>query len=406
MKKIYLDNAATTKVDPMVFMAMKPYFLKKYGNASEFHFLGREAKTAIEEARGRIALFLGAKPGEIFFTGSATESINLSHKGLIEALRPILSGSTLLTVERFAQGKLPHIITSQIEHKAVLETCKHLGKLGLAEATYLPVDRYGVVDIQEVKKAICPETALISLMSVNNEVGTIEPIKEVGLLVKKVNNSGHRKIFFHTDATQAIQYLDCNVDRLGVDFLSLTGHKIYAPKGIGVLFVRSGTPLIRQLDGGGQESGLRASTENIPYIVGIAQAINLIAKATKSETVRINKLRDKLTSEVLKIPGVKLTGHVSNRIPHIASFIVDGVEGEAMVLALSDLGICVSSGSACTASDLSPSHVLTAMGIPPEKSHGSIRFSLGRDSKNEDIDMVIDKLPKVIKRLRKMAPKL
>ena len=395
MKKIYLDNAATTKVDSRVFMAMKPYFLDKYGNASEFHILGREAKMAVEEARSKIASFLGADPSEIVFTGSATESINLSHKGLVEALRQVDDKRQKL-----------HIITSQIEHKAVLETCGHLEKLGLAKISYLPVDRYGVVDVKEVKKAIRPETVLISLMYVNNEVGTIEPIKEVGLLVKKLNKSGHERIYFHTDATQAIQYLDCNVDRLGVDFLSLTGHKIYAPKGMGVLFVRDGTPLVRQLDGGGQESGLRASTENTPYIVGIAKAIDLIAKAAKSETVRINKLRDKLISEVLKIPGVKLTGHTSNRAPHIASFIVDGAEGEAMVLALSDLGICVSSGSACTASDLSPSHVLTAMGIPPEKSHGSIRFSLGRDSKNEDIDLVIDKLPKVIKRLRKMAPKL
>jgi len=396
MRKVYLDNAATTKVDPRVFMSMRPCFLNNYGNASEFHILGREAKTIIEDARGKIASFLGANPSEIVFTGSATESINFSHKGLIEALR----------LTSFARGRLPHIITSQIEHKAVLETCRHLEKLDLAEISYLPADRYGVVDVKEVRKAIRSETVLISLMYVNNEVGTIEPIKEVGSLVKKLNESGHRRIFFHTDATQAVQYLDCNVGRLGVDLLSLTGHKIYAPKGIGVLFVRSGTPLIRQLDGGGQESGLRASTENVPYIVGIAEAIDLIGRATKSEAVRINKLRSKLIKEVLKVPGVKLTGHVSKRVPHIASFIVEGVEGEAMVLALSNLGIFVSSGSACTANDLASSHVLTAMGIPPEKSHGSIRLSLGRDSNDEDINLVIRKLPEVIRRLRKMAPKL
>lgn len=394
MKKVYLDNAATTKVDPEVFMAMKPYFLNKYGNASEFHILGREAKAAIEEARGKIASFLGANSGEIIFSGSATESINLSHKGLIEALW-----------QTQAKHQEPHIITSRIEHKAVLETCKHLAKLGLAEISYLPVDRHGMVDVKEVKKTIRPETVLISLMYVNNEVGTIEPIKEVGLLVKKVNELDHRKIFFHTDATQAIQYLDCNVDRLGIDFLSFTGHKIYAPKGIGALFVRQDTPLVRQLDGGGQESGLRASTENVPYIVGIAKAINLIDKTARSEIMRIKKLRDKLINEVLKIPGVELTGHPANRVPHIASFIVDGTEGEALVLSLSDLGIFVSSGSACTANDLSPSHVLTAMGISPEKSHGSIRFSFGRDSRSKEVDLVIRELPKIIKQLRQMAPK-
>lgn len=395
MKKIYLDNAATTKVDSRVFTAMKSYFSNKYGNASEFHILGREARVAVEDARGKIASFLGADSSEIIFTGSATESINLAHKGLIEAFREV-SG----------KHQKPHIITSQIEHKAVLETCRHLEKLGLVEISYLPVNRYGVVNIKEIKKAIRPNTLLISLMYVNNEVGTIEPIKEVGFLIKKLNSSGHKKIFFHTDATQAIQYLDHNVNRLGVDLLSLTGHKIYAPKGIGVLFVRSGTPLIRQLDGGGQESGLRASTENVPYIVGMAKAVELIKEAAKSEKMRISKLRDKLINKILKIPGVKLTGHSTKRVPHIASFIVEGVEGEAMVLALSDLGIFVSSGSACTAGDLSSSHVLTAMGIPPEKSHGSIRFSLGRDTNNEDIDLVIRKLPKVIELLRKMAPKL
>lgn len=394
MKKIYFDNAATTRVDPRVFMAMKPYFLSKYGNASEYHLLGREAKTAIEEAREKIASFLGANPSEVVFTASATESINLSHKGLVEAL---VSTS-------FPKGKLPHIITSQIEHKAVLETCKHLEELNQAEVSYLPVDNYGIIDINKIKKAIRPETVLISLMFVNNEVGTIQPIKEIGTFLKNINRKRKNRIYFHTDATQAVGYLDCNSNHLGVDLLSLTGHKIYGPKGVGVLYVRSGTPIIRQLDGGGQESGIRASTENVPYIVGIAKAIELIEKTTKSEILRINNLRDKLIKGILKISGVKLTGHTSKRSPHIASFIVDGVEGEAMVLALSDLGIFASSGSACTASDLASSHVLTAMGILPEKSHGSIRFSLGRESKNEDIDQVLNKLPKIIKKLREMAP--
>ena len=389
--KAYLDNAATTCVDPKVLAAMSPYFSQKYGNASEPHSWGQEARAGIDESRQKVADFLGAKSKEILFTSCATESINLSHKGLIESIRN----------SQFAIGKLPHLITSSIEHKAVLETCKHLEKLGWATVTYLPVDKYGLVSVEAVKKAIKPETVLVSIMYVNNEVGTIEPIAEIGKLLKKIN----QKIFFHVDATQAIQYLDCNVDRLGVDLLSLTGHKFYAPKGIGALYVRDGTPLVRQQDGGGQEFQLRAGTENVPQIVALGKAIELIANSKKL-IAKIEDLRDKLIAGVLKIPGVKLTGHPTKRAPHIASFTVEGAEGEAMLLLLSDQGIAAATGSACTSGTLKPSHVLTAMGIPPQAAHGSLRFSLGKETTTKEIDYVLEVLPQVIEKLRKMAPKL
>ena len=395
MKTVYLDNAATTAVDPEVLAAMRPYFTEKYGNPSEFHILGREARIAIENARNKTALFLGAQPEEIVFTGSATESINLSHKGLIESL-----------LEDFRGKKRPHIITSSIEHKAVLETCRHLERRGEVFVTYLPVDNFGRVDVNKIKEVIKPETVLVSVMYANNEVGTIEPIQKIGFIIKKINNSmRNNRIYFHTDATQALQYFNCNVDLLGVDFLSFTGHKIYAPKGIGALFVRRGTPIVRQLDGGEQESGLRSSTENVPYIVGLGKAIEIIKRSKTFNSEKIAKFRDKLIKGILTIPGVRLTGHPTERVPHIASFVVDGVEGESMVLLLSDLGIIASSGSACTSTKLTPSHVLTAIGVSPEVSHGSLRFSLGKDTKDQEIDYVIKKLLEVVGRLRRMAPK-
>jgi cysteine desulfurase len=399
MKKVYLDNAATTKVSGEVLAAMKPYFSRKYGNASEPHLWGAEAKQGINEAREKVASFLGAKPNEIFFTSCATESINLSHKGLIERI---------MNDELRIMNKKPHIITTQIEHKAVIETCKHLEKLGWAEVTYLPVDKYGLVSVEDVKRAIKLNTVLVSIMYVNNEVGTIQPIAEIGKLIKSINaiRQSNKRIFFHTDATQGIQYLDCNVDRLGVDLLSMTGHKLYAPKGIGALYVRLGTPLVRQQDGGGQELGLRAGTENVPYIVGLGKAIEIAEYQISNIKYQIERLRDKLIEGVLKIPGTKLTGHPEKRAPHIASFVIEGVEGEAMLLYLSEKGIAASSGSACTSGTLEPSHVLTAMGIPAETAHGSLRFSLGKDTTEEEINYVLEVLPKVAERVRKMAPKL
>jgi len=397
MKQIYLDNAATTRVDSKVFRAISPYFLSKYGNASEYHVLGMEARKAIETARKRIASFLGDDPSTIFFTGSATESINLSHKGLIE------------TIKTKSSKKKVHIITSLVEHRAVIMTCGHLDSMEQAETTFLPVDSFGKVKLKSLEKTIKNKTVLVSIMYVNNEVGTIQPVREIGNLIRKINQKRKIKnlprIYFHTDATQAIGYLNCDIDYLGVDFLSFTGHKIYAPKGVGVLYARNSSLLIPQIDGGNQEGGLRSGTENVPYIVGIAKAIDLIDKTKKSELLLTKKLRDRLINSLLKIPGVKLTGHPIDRIHHIASFIVKDVDGEAVVLMLSDLGIMISSGSACASNTLSPSRVLTAMGIVAEDSHGSIRLSLGRNTKKEDIEYVIKKLPEVITKLRKTTPR-
>ncbi|MCJ7805526.1 cysteine desulfurase [Patescibacteria group bacterium] len=392
MKTIYFDNAATTPVDKKVIKEMSPFFNIRYGNSSEYHSLGLDSKAAIEASRRKIANFLGCKPSEIIFTSSATESINLSHKGLIENI-----------LEEFKGLKLkPHIITTQIEHKAVLETCRHLEKLDWAEVTYLPVDTHGLIKLSTLKKMIRENTVLVSIMYVNNEVGTIEPVSDIGKLIKKENLKRKHKILFHTDATQAVQYLDCKVNKLGVDFLSLTGHKIYAPKGIGALFVRKGISLIRQIDGGAQENGLRSSTENVPYIVALGAAIEQIKKQKSRANVKKN--RDFLIKQVLQIPGVILTGHPKSRAPHIASFIIKGIEGESVVLRLSEEGIYASSGSACTSASLEPSHVLTAMGFIPEESHGSIRLSLGKNSTKSEVLFLMSKLPKIIEDLRKMSP--
>jgi cysteine desulfurase len=376
---------------------MKSYFSQDYGNPSEPHLWGQKARGAIDQAREKVAEFLGAKPQEIIFTSGATESINLAHKGLVEAIRK-------------TQNKALHIITSQVEHKAVMEACKHLEKLGWAKVTYLPVNKDGLVNLQDLEKAIQPETILVSIMYVNNEVGTIQPIVEIGELIKKINVSRLSAellpIYFHTDATQAVSFLPCEVEKLGVDLLSLSGHKIYAPKGVGSLYFKKGTPLIRQQDGGGQEYRLRAGTENVPYIVGLGEAIELVQQNKAQSSKFIEKLRDKLINGVLKIPKVELAGDASKNSPHIAAFLVEGVEGEAVMLLLSDQGIAASSGSACTSGLLEPSHVLLAMGYKPEQAHGSLRFSLGKDSTEEEIEKVIKILPKIVQKLRRMAPKL
>ena len=391
MKKIvYFDQAATTAVSPEVFSAMKPFFSEKFGNPSEPHLAGRWAREAVEKAREQTALFLGAKEQEIIFTSGATEAINLSHKGLVESLR----------------GKLPkpHLITSPTEHKAVLESIEHLRKLKLAEVTYLPVDQNGLVNLESLKKAIRPETILVSVMYVNNETGAIQPIAEIGCFLKEINASREQKIYFHTDATQAIQYFDCDVNRLGVDLLSLSGHKFHAPKGVGVLFCRKGTPLARQQDGGGQEFGLRAGTENVPYVVGLGKALDLIKSHQKELAGKVLSLRSELITGVLKIPGVSLVGDPLKNAPHIATFLIERTEGESLLLLLSEKGIAASSGSACTSGLLKPSHVLLAMGYPPEKAHGSLRFSLGSENTKEEIDYVLKALSPIILQLRRMVP--
>jgi cysteine desulfurase len=378
---------------------MGPYFDKHFGNPSEPHWWGQETRKAIDEAREKVVNFLGAKPSEIIFTSGATESINFAHKGLIESLK-----------SKIKNLNLPHVITSSVEHKAVLETCRHLEKLGWVEVTYLPVDKDGLVKINDVERSIKPETVLVSIMYVNNEVGTIEPIEEIGKLIKKINisrlTSHISPLYFHTDATQAIQYLNCDVNYLGVDLLSLSGHKFYAPKGVGILYFKKGTPLVGQQDGGGQEYRLRAGTENVPYIVALGKAVEQISKFQVSISNKIKELRDRLIEGILQIPGVKLVGNPKKNAPHIATFLVEGVEGEAMLLLLSEKGVAASSGSACTSGLLEPSHVLLAMGYKPEQAHGSLRFSLGQENTPQEIDYVIKVLPGIIRKLRKIAPKL
>lgn len=392
MKPVYLDSAATTQVHPAVLKTMLPYFKKSYGNPSEYHTLGLKAKGAIEKSRLEIASFLGCTPDEIVFTSSATESINLAIKGLVESM-----------LNDFKNKKIrPHIITTKVEHKAVLETCKHLEELGWAEVTYLDVDKFGLINLTDLMKAVKKNTVLISVMYVNNEVGTVEPIQKIGKLIKDLNKDRTHKISFHTDATQAIEHFNCRVRFIGVDLLSFTGHKISAPKGIGVLYRKKGLSLIRQTDGGSQENDFRSGTENVPYIVGLGTAIEQI-KSKKNDRF-LEKTRDYLIKKILKIPEVVLTGHPNQRAPHIASFIVKGVEGESLVLRLSKKGVYISSGSACTSSDLSPSHVLTAMGYKPEDSHGSIRFSINKETTLDEINYVLSILPNIIKDLRKMSP--
>jgi len=378
MRTIYLDNAATTRVDTDVVKAMSPYFTNNYGNASEPHLWGINANEAIENARGTIARHLNAHPDEIVFTSCATESINLSHKGLIESF-----------------NFQPHIITTSIEHKAVIETVKHLK----ASVTYLSVDRDGLISTKDLMEAITPNTVLVSVMYANNEIGTIEPIKEIGDILRKHNeNHPDNRIYFHTDATQAIQYLDCDVNYLGVDMLSFTGHKIHAPKGIGALYIRKETPLIRQQDGGGQEFGLRAGTENVPYIVALGKAVSMI---NKSKGDSITKLRNTLVEYVLdKVPDSRLTGHVGLRVPHIASFTFKNVRGEDVVVALSERGIASASGSACTSGSIESSHVMKAIGAPDDWSAGQLRLSLSKYTTKSDVSNAGKELVSVIEKLR------
>jgi len=397
--KVYLDYAATTPLDPQVLEAMIPYFKEKYGNPSSVHSFGQEARAAVDGAREQVATFLNCQPQEIIFTGCATEANNLAVKGVNESMSQCVKETT---------GKVPHLIVSPIEHHCVLDATKHLEKMGAAEVTWLPVDKYGLVDPEDVKKAIKENTVLVSVMYVNNEVGTVEPVAEIGKIVRSLSNEQstmNNRIFFHTDAVQAIQYLDCDVQKLGVDLLSLSAHKFYGPKGVGALYIRKGTPITRQQDGGGQEYGMRAGTENVAGIVGLGRAIELVANRKSQIVNRVEKLRDKLINGVLKISGVQLTGHPEKRAPHIASFVVEGAEGESMLLLLDQEGIAASSGSACTSRLLEPSHVLTSMGISAELAHGSLRFSLGKHTTEEEIDYLLEKLPGIVERLRKMAPK-
>jgi len=395
-RKIYLDYASTTPVDPRVFGAMKPYFSQKYGNPASLHSFGREASDAVEKARAQAAEFFGCEAGEIVFTSGATESNNLA-----------LKGAMIARISHFTEKKIkPHIITTSFEHSCVLNSSKKLEEQGMAEVTYLPIGKDGLVSLNEIKKSIKPNTALVSIMYANNEIGTIQPIREIGNIIKKENVNREQKIVFHTDAVQAVNYIDCNVDNLGVDLLTASAHKIYGPKGVGLLYIRKNTPVKRVQDGGDQEFGLRAGTLNVPGIVGFGAALE-IAEMERARNYKIvEKLRDYMITRVLKeIKNSRLNGSKIKRIPNNANFVFRDVEGEGMLLGLDMEGIAVSTGSACSSGNLQPSHVLLAIGISEEDSHGSLRVTLGKYTTKQEIDLFIDTLKEVVSRLRKIAGK-
>jgi len=382
MKRIYLDHAATTPTAPEVAQAMLPYLSGVYGNASSLHSFGLEARTAVEEARARIASFMGAKPEEIVFTSGGTESDNFIIKGFALSRR----------------NKGNHIITSSIEHHAVLETCKFLQGQGFS-VTYLPVDENGLVNPDDVKKAITAETILISVMHGNNEIGTIEPIAEIGAVARE------HGVAFHSDAVQTFGHIPIDVNDLQVDFLSVSAHKLYGPKGIGLAYVRNGMKIIPLLHGGDQERRRRASTLNIPGIVGFGRAVELAGSDMRAELSRQSVLRDRLASGLLSaVEDSRLNGHPIRRLPNNVNISFAFVEGEGLLLSLDMEGIAVSTGSACTSSSLEPSHVLAAIGLPVELAHGSLRFSLGRDTTQQDIERVLQVMPGIVYRLRAMSP--
>lgn len=378
---VYMDHAATTAVDSRVVEAMIPYFSEKYGNASSIYNLGTEARGAIESARARVAEILNANPSEIVFTSCGTESDNLALRGIGHA----------------HPGK--HIITTPIEHHAVGHTCQQLAEAFGFSITYLPVDKYGVVDPADVERAIAEDTCLISVMYANNEVGTIEPITEIGEIARE------RGVPFHTDAVQAAGSLSLDVDALGVNLLSLSGHKFYAPKGVGVLYIREGTDLLPTQTGGTHEQGRRAGTENVPYIVGLARALELAYENMGGNVARLTSLRDRLIEGVLdSIPDAYLTGHPTQRLANNASFVFEGVEGESIVVHLDRAGVAASTGSACTSEEDGPSFVLSAMGIEDRLAQSSLRLALGRENTEEDVDYLLSVLPDIVENLRELSP--
>jgi cysteine desulfurase len=382
---VYLDHAATTAVDPRVVEAMLPYWTERFGNPSSVYALGREANRALEEARRTVADFLHCEPREVVFTSCGTESDNLALRGV--------------AFERRRRAKKNHIITSPIEHHAIDHTVEQLVEHFGFEATFVPVDHYGLVEPGDVEKAIRPETALISIMYANNEVGTIEPIAEIGAIARA------HKIPFHTDAVQAGGTLGLDVQALNVDLMSLSAHKFYGPKGVGVLYARRGVSLLPAQTGGGHERNRRAGTENVAYAVGLATALRLAQEEAAETNHRIAGLRDRLVAGVLdRIPDSQLSGHPRQRLPNSASFLFKYIEGESILLSLDHLGVAASSGSACTSGSLEPSHVLTAMGFPHEVAHGSLRLTLGKDNSEEDVDYVLEILPGIVEKLRRMSP--
>lgn len=382
MKQIYLDHASTTPVHTEVLEAMLPYFTKEFGNPSSIYPLGQNASDAVAEARDTLAALIGAKPQEIFFTSGGTESDNWALKGFMHA--------------NASKGK--HLITSAIEHHAVLHTCETLEHEGF-EVTYLPVDEHGLVSVEDFKAAIRPDTILASIMFANNEIGTIEPIAELASAAHEAN------IVFHTDAVQAFGHEPIDVNELGIDLLSASSHKIYGPKGVGLLYVRKGIKLQNLLDGGQQERGKRGSTENVPGIIGFAKAAELAQADLLPERDRQRALRNHAIKRILsEIPDAKLNGSWEDRLANNVNFSFEFIEGEGMLLQLAARGICVSSGSACTSGSLDPSHVLLAIGLPHEIAHGSLRLTIGKSTTQEDIDFTVDSLKNTLENLRMMSP--
>lgn len=383
MKKVYMDHAATTPTDVEVVKAMEPYFSLKYGNPNSIHSFGQEAREAVEEAREKIAHLIGANSSEIVFTTGGTEADNYAIKGIAWA----------------NQKKGNHIITSKIEHHAVLHSCQFLEKNGF-KVTYLPVDKYGLIDPEDVKSAITDKTILVTIMHANNEIGTIEPIEEISQVVKKTG------VYFHTDSVQTTGHIPIDVNDLGVDMLSMSGHKFFGPNGVGALYLRKRTRIVNLIDGGAQEKNRRAGTENVAGIVGMGKAAKLAEKRLlQGKEDEVIKLRDKLIKGIAKkIDHARLNGHPTKRLPGNANFCFEFIEGESMLLSLDMEGVAASSGSACTSGSLKASHVLLAIGLPPEIAHGSLRLTLGKDNTEEEIDYTIGLLPGIIKKLRALSP--
>jgi cysteine desulfurase len=382
VKRIYLDYAATTPTHPEVMKAMLSYFTESFGNPSSIHSYGQEAKDAVERARNKVAALIGAKSEEIVFTGSGTEADNFAVKGV--------------ALSRQAKGS--HIVTSSIEHHAVLETCKFLEKQGFS-ITYLPVDGYGMVDPNDVKRAITKKTILVSIMHANNECGTIEPVAEIARIAREAD------IYFHTDAVQTTGHIPLQVNKTNIDLISMSAHKLYGPKGVGALYIRKGTRISSFMHGGNQERGRRASTENVPGIVGFGRAAEIAQEEMLEEAQKLTALRDRLIEGILTgIEYTQLNGHPVKRLPNNVNVSINYVEGESILLNLDLDGICASTGSACSSEDLEPSHVLVAMGLPHLQAHSSVRFTLGKWTSEEEINGVLDVLPGIVSKLRAMSP--
>lgn len=380
--KYYFDNAATTPVREEVLQEILPYFREYYGNASSIYSIAKESKKALEAARAKVAAAIGATPDEIYFTAGGSESDNMALRGVVNA----------------SKKEKKHIITTKIEHHAILHTAEFLETKGV-DVTYLSVDEFGKISLEELENAICPETVLISVMFANNEIGTIQPIAEIGEIAKK------HGVLFHTDAVQAVGHVPIDVEKLQVDLLSMSGHKLGAPKGIGAIYIRKGTRISPLIFGGAQEKKLRAGTENIAGIVGLGKAAELAVAEMEETTKKLTALRDKLIYGILEsIPDSRLNGHPTDRLPGNCNISFSYIEGESLLLLLDALGIAASSGSACTSGSLDPSHVLMAIGLPHEIAHGSLRLTIDRENTEEQVDFILEKLPGLVQRLRDMSP--